>query len=147
MSKVMVTLTLWCHQSLLITEVRSRSGQKGQFANQYFCTRSTRSQVKGANFQIDIFAQEAHVSDSEFPQDFKYFITFLLWCVEVTNIASQKNWRHTFFAMHCYKTPKTDIFLQFCMFIFNMQFLNMLHAFFESYKILDFITVFLKIVF
>ena len=45
---------------------------------------------KRSIFQINIFAQEAHVSDSEFPLDSKFVIGFLLRFVELPNIANQK---------------------------------------------------------
>ena len=66
---------------------------------------------RSSNFQINIFAQEAHVSDSEYPQDSIYVISFLLRCVELTNIGSQK----IIDAMPCslyiaIKTHKIDIF-------------------------------------
>ena len=63
-------------------KVRSRSGQ-GQviLSNQCF------------------FTQKAHVSCSEFPQDSKYVISFLVRCVEPPEIASKK-WRHQFLAIY-----------------------------------------------
>ena len=42
------------------------------------------------NFQIKIFTQKAHVSCSEFHQDYKHVISFLERCVESRKIASQK---------------------------------------------------------
>ena len=65
-------LNLWCHQNLLLIEVRSRSGHKR------------------SNFHINILCIKAHVSDSEVPQDSKYVISFLLRCVELPNIANKK---------------------------------------------------------
>ena len=48
-------------------------------------------QVKvGSNFEINIFAQKAHVSSSEFSQDSKYAISLLVRCGKRRKIASQK---------------------------------------------------------
>ena len=45
---------------------------------------------KDAKFPKQYLAHKAHVSDSEFPHDSEYVVRFLLRCVELPNIASQK---------------------------------------------------------
>ena len=46
-------------------------------------------QIK-STFEINISAFNAHASDSEFPRDSEYVASFLLQCLEVPKIASQK---------------------------------------------------------
>ena len=43
-----------------------------------------------SNFEINISAFKAHVSDSNFPQDSKYSFSFLLQYLETPNIGSKK---------------------------------------------------------
>ena len=45
---------------------------------------------KDVKFPNQYLAHKTHVSDSEFPQDSKYVVRFLLWFVELPYIASQK---------------------------------------------------------
>ena len=56
-----------------------------------FGCRAGQGKVKArSNIQINIFTQKAHVSCSDFPQDSKYVISFLVRCGELQKIASKK---------------------------------------------------------
>ena len=62
--------------------------------------------------------------DSEFLQNFKYVISFVLRFVELPNIGSKKKLT-CLFAIYCYENSKNR-YLEKYVFIFGMQFFNIL---------------------
>ena len=76
--------------------------------------------------------------DLEFLQDFKYVVSFLLRYIELPNIGCKVNLLTFCYTYIAIKMPKIDIFKK-CVFIFRMQFFNILcffcfHIFFGFYK-------------
>ena len=72
--------------------------------------RSMSGQIS-SNFEINIFAFNAHVCDSECSQDSKYVISCLLRWLEIPKNASPKNDVTSFSWYIALKTPKIVIYL------------------------------------
>ena len=101
------------HYKIKVTNMLCDASFLGYFASRYRWWQSfdpmtscnltfdggrVKDRSNKVKFSNQYFTQKTHISCSEFPQDSKYAISFLLRCVERRKTASQKR-RYRFFAI------------------------------------------------